>query len=73
MSLTAPQWLCRLLGDDYFQTAIDVDLWGDKFSDNDLDEIAKLQSLENYTIGLNTSLTDGALARFRSRLPNLLP
>jgi hypothetical protein len=64
-----PQWLRKWLGDDYFQTVVDVWLFGDKFSDEDLDEIVKLKSLEWMTIDDDTPVSNEALQRLQAALP----
>jgi len=66
----APRWLRKCLGDDYFQTVIVAELLNDRFRDEDLDEIAKLKSLERVTINYNTPLSTAALQRLKAALPN---
>lgn len=65
-----PQWLRSWIGDDYFQTVIDVQLLNDRFQDEDLEEISKLKSLESVTINYDTPVSKAALQRLKAALPN---
>lgn len=63
-SLPGPDWLCELLGIDYFSTVKEV--WIDSVTDADLRELSKFERLELLMISRQESVPD---ARLLAKIP----
>lgn len=64
-----PAWLRRVIGDEYFQEVVFVNLMEAKISDELLQQVARLSTIRELMLG-NAQLKDAHL-RYIAQLPNL--
>jgi hypothetical protein len=60
-----PAWLLRLLGEDFFVSAVEIDFGGKKITNANLDHLEPLAHLQSLNLA-STAITDPGLAKLKT-------